>query len=269
MRLGKVAKDFNVGVQILIEILEKSTGITVEGGPNYNISEEQYSLLENVIKHKKDKRFQKEKYKSSIKQKQSQINETASNSSAQPSHKAVRPCVSVQSVQSLQQRQNTVQTTAKFPELKNEHIDPAFFVGKRVYVIDTNAFVQYPNILDKIDLEHNCLILCVKVVEELNRHKDNKNKPLDTQIKAQEAIKNILKYTKSANIIKYLHEKDLLPEDLVMSDDFKNYDLYILSAMIKYKDYDPILITGDKGFELIAFTLSLKYIDVEEFKNCR
>ena len=45
MRLGKIAKDFNVGVQTLIECLEKRTGVTVEGGPNYNVSDEQYALL--------------------------------------------------------------------------------------------------------------------------------------------------------------------------------------------------------------------------------
>ena len=32
MRLNKIAKDFNVGIQTLVEFLEKKTGFTVEEG---------------------------------------------------------------------------------------------------------------------------------------------------------------------------------------------------------------------------------------------
>ena len=43
-RLNKVAKDFNVGIQTLVEYLGKK-GHQVEPSPNTKISEEQYELL--------------------------------------------------------------------------------------------------------------------------------------------------------------------------------------------------------------------------------
>ena len=58
MRLGKIAKDFNVGVQTLIEFLEKRTGVTVEGGPNYNASDDQFALLSREFN--KDKSVKQE-----------------------------------------------------------------------------------------------------------------------------------------------------------------------------------------------------------------
>jgi len=45
MRLNKIAKDFNVGVQTLIEFLEKKTGKSVEGGPMANIADDLYEML--------------------------------------------------------------------------------------------------------------------------------------------------------------------------------------------------------------------------------
>ena len=59
-RLNKVAKDFNVGVQTLVEYLAKK-GHQVEPSPNTKISEEQYELLatafqgERKVKEEADK----------------------------------------------------------------------------------------------------------------------------------------------------------------------------------------------------------------------
>ncbi len=47
-RLNKVAKDFNVGIQTLVEYLAKK-GHQVEQNPNTKISEEQYDLLANAF----------------------------------------------------------------------------------------------------------------------------------------------------------------------------------------------------------------------------
>ncbi|MEG1616817.1 MAG: translation initiation factor IF-2 [Bacteroidales bacterium] len=44
IRLSKVAKDFNVGIQTLVESLQKK-GVSVENNPNTKISDEQYNLL--------------------------------------------------------------------------------------------------------------------------------------------------------------------------------------------------------------------------------
>ena len=59
-RLNKVAKDFNVGIQTLVEYLAKK-GHQVEMSPNTKISDEQYELLatafqdERKVKEEADK----------------------------------------------------------------------------------------------------------------------------------------------------------------------------------------------------------------------
>ena len=47
-RLTKVAKDFNVGIQTLVDYLAKK-GHQVDANPNTKISEEQYDLLAGGI----------------------------------------------------------------------------------------------------------------------------------------------------------------------------------------------------------------------------
>ena len=59
-RLTKVAKDFNVGIQTLVDYLAKK-GHQVDANPNTKISEEQYELLatafqaERKVKEEADK----------------------------------------------------------------------------------------------------------------------------------------------------------------------------------------------------------------------
>ncbi|MDO5571265.1 MAG: translation initiation factor IF-2 [Bacteroidales bacterium] len=52
IRLSKVAKDFNVGIQTLVESLQKK-GVSIDSNPNTKISDEQYNLL--VKEFSKDK----------------------------------------------------------------------------------------------------------------------------------------------------------------------------------------------------------------------
>ena len=44
IRLNKVARDLNVGIQTAVEFLQKK-GFTVEANPNTKITDEQYALL--------------------------------------------------------------------------------------------------------------------------------------------------------------------------------------------------------------------------------
>lgn len=44
IRLNKVARDLNVGIQTAVEFLQKK-GISVEANPNTKITDEQYQLL--------------------------------------------------------------------------------------------------------------------------------------------------------------------------------------------------------------------------------
>jgi bacterial translation initiation factor 2 (bIF-2) len=55
IRLNKVARDLNVGIQTAVEFLQKK-GFTVEANPNTKITDEQYALL--VKEFSKDKKFE-------------------------------------------------------------------------------------------------------------------------------------------------------------------------------------------------------------------
>ena len=46
IRLNKVTKEFNIGLQTAVEYLQKKGFSEVEANPNYKITEEQYALLQ-------------------------------------------------------------------------------------------------------------------------------------------------------------------------------------------------------------------------------
>ncbi len=60
IRLNKVTRDLNVGIQTVVEFLQKK-GYTVEPNPNTKISEEQYELLKKEFSNDKDLRLKSEK----------------------------------------------------------------------------------------------------------------------------------------------------------------------------------------------------------------
>ena len=47
VRLNKVTKEFNIGLQTAVEFLQKKGFSEIEANPNYKITEEQYALLQN------------------------------------------------------------------------------------------------------------------------------------------------------------------------------------------------------------------------------
>ena len=57
IRLNKVARDLNVGIQTAVEFLQKK-GFSVEPNPNTKITDEQYALL--VKEFSKDKNLKQE-----------------------------------------------------------------------------------------------------------------------------------------------------------------------------------------------------------------
>ena len=46
VRLNKVTKEFNIGLQTVVEFLQKKGFSEVEANPNYKISDEQFTLLQ-------------------------------------------------------------------------------------------------------------------------------------------------------------------------------------------------------------------------------
>ena len=62
IRLNKVIKEFNVGLQTIVEFLQ-SKGITVEANPSEKISNEQYELLKKEYGADKELRGEVDKQK--------------------------------------------------------------------------------------------------------------------------------------------------------------------------------------------------------------
>ena len=144
-------------------------------------------------------------------------------------------------------------------------MDPSTFERKRkelvadkknIYVIDTNVFVNCPDIISKVG-DNYSIALAAKVVDELDKMKIK----LDEQGKrnAEKAIRNI--NNTNRDIMFELSEVSLLPSDF----DKKSPDNMILSVAMKYKDDNPILLTSDNGLQVKAKILGFKTISLKDF----
>ena len=92
MRLSKIAKEFNVGVTTLIEYLEKKAKVTVEGGPNYNATDEQYALLAREFNKDKSVKQESERERQERQQNREKIKEESKAQNVQPKpEKAIAP----------------------------------------------------------------------------------------------------------------------------------------------------------------------------------
>ncbi len=89
MRLNKIAKDFNVGVQTLMDFLEKKIGVTVDG-PMANVTDEQYEMLSKEFNKDKSVKEESERERIERQQTRDKIKEESRSASAAPS-KAVTP----------------------------------------------------------------------------------------------------------------------------------------------------------------------------------
>ena len=129
---------------------------------------------------------------------------------------------------------------------------------KNYYVIDTNVFVNCPDIISKIDSQYP-VILSAKVIDELDKLK----------IKLDEAGKiNVQKALKSINL--NMDKKDVrmeLADVSLLPDDFnkKSPDNMILTVALKFKDDNPILLTSDNGLQVKAKGLGITTISLKTF----
>lgn len=139
---------------------------------------------------------------------------------------------------------------------REERIIKHVEIKKKVYVIDTNVFVNDPDIISKIDSHHK-IVMAAKVIDELDKLKVK----LDEQgaCKVQKAIRNINNTDRA--IIFELSDMTLLPPDF----DSKSPDNMILSVAMKYKDDNPILLTSDNGLQVKAKILRVETIGLKNF----
>ncbi len=142
---------------------------------------------------------------------------------------------------------------SKFERPKTEIIA----AKKNYYVIDTNVFVNCPDIISRIDKQYP-VILSAKVADELDKMKIK----LDEQGKmnAEKALR-LLNNESVHSIIYEFADTSLLPDDF----DKRSPDNMILSVALKYKDENPIILTSDNGLQLKCKISNISTISLRNF----
>ena len=126
------------------------------------------------------------------------------------------------------------------------------------YIIDTNVFVDYPDIISKIDKQYQ-IILSAKVIDELDYLKISLT---DEQKKnVQKALKQINESIEKRNIKMDTADLTLLPNDF----NKKSPDNFILSVALRYKNENPIMLTSDNGLQIKAKGLGITTITLKDF----
>lgn len=128
---------------------------------------------------------------------------------------------------------------------------------KNYYIIDTNVFVKYPDIISKIDKKYP-IILSAKVTDELDKLKIKLTE--QDKLNAEKALR-ILNNENSHEIIYQLADVTLLPDDF----DKRSPDNMILSVALKYKSENPIMLTSDNGLQLKSKILGITTISLKNF----
>lgn len=129
---------------------------------------------------------------------------------------------------------------------------------ENLYIIDTNVFVDCPEIISKIDKQYQ-VILSAKVIDELDYLKISLTE--DQRKNVQKAIKHINECFDKRNIKMDTADLTLLPDDF----NKKSPDNFILSIALKYKNENPIMLTSDNGLQIKAKGLNITTITLKDF----
>lgn len=128
------------------------------------------------------------------------------------------------------------------------------------YIIDTNVFVNCPDIISKIDKRYT-VVLAAKVVDELDKLKIKLSSY--EQKNVQTALRSINKQMSIRDVRMDLSDITLLPPDF----DKRSPDNMILTVALKYKgeNKNPILLTSDNGLMVKANGLKIKCISLKDY----
>lgn len=147
---------------------------------------------------------------------------------------------------------------SKFEKPKKEIIK-----GKEnIYIIDTNVFVDHPEIISKIDPKYS-VVLSAKVIDELDYLKISLTEEQKRNV--QKALKQINESIDKRGIKMETADLTLLPNDF----NKKSPDNFILSVALKFKGENPIMLTSDNGLQIKAKGLGITTITLKEFLNQR
>tara|TARA_R110002051_G_scaffold218896_1_gene282752 strand:- start:15747 stop:18104 length:2358 start_codon:yes stop_codon:yes gene_type:complete len=129
---------------------------------------------------------------------------------------------------------------------------------ENLYIIDTNVFVDYPEIITTIGKEYP-VILSAKVLDELDNLKTKLDK--DGKIKVQKALKSINQNIDKRDLRMEVADLSLLPIDF----NKRSPDNLILTVALKFKSENPILLTSDNGLQIKAKGMEITTITLKEF----
>jgi rRNA-processing protein FCF1 len=152
----------------------------------------------------------------------------------------------------------------KIGKLKTELVEKESYIKDQLlakhYIIDTNVFVDCPEILSKIDIKHN-VVLSAKVIDELDKLK-RKLKGTEKE-NVDKALKLINQKfgKKKGNLRTARADLRLLPVDF----NDKSPDNLILCVALMYKDKNPFLLTSDNGLQAKAKICDIPTISLIEF----
>lgn len=170
------------------------------------------------------------------------------------------PVVNVSSDDSNQTKSPGIKIIDKIDLSKFEKPKKEIIKGKEnIYIIDTNVFVDQPDIISKIDKQYQ-VVLSAKVIDELDKLKVTL--PTNEQKQnVQKAIKQINDSFDKRNIKMDMADLTLLPSDF----DKKSPDNFILTVALKYKDENPIMLTSDNGLQLKSKGFGITTIKLRDF----
>lgn len=142
---------------------------------------------------------------------------------------------------------------SKFERKRRELVE-----GKEnIYIIDTNVFVNCPDIISRIGTQYK-IVIPATVLEELDKLK----------LKADIDKKNLNNAAKNINIAfskNFSSMEDAEVSLLPAGFDKHNPDCKILSVALKYKNENPILLTSDNMLQTRANGLGITTISLKEF----
>lgn len=131
---------------------------------------------------------------------------------------------------------------------------------ENLYIIDTNVFVDQPDIISKIDQKYK-IVLSAKVIDELDYLKMALNEEQKKNL--QRALRQINQSIEKRGIKMDTADLTLLPNDF----NKKSPDNFILSVALKYRSENPIMLTSDNGLQIKAKGLNITTITLKEFMN--
>jgi rRNA-processing protein FCF1 len=129
---------------------------------------------------------------------------------------------------------------------------------QNIYIIDTNVFVNCPDIISKNDGKY-MVVVSAKVIDELDKLKIKLNATERQNV--EKALRTINRAMDKRDIKMELSDVELLPNDF----NKKSPDNNILTVALKYKNENPILLTSDNGLQVKAKGLGIATISLKDF----